>query len=47
MIGMLMVSSKYRVMVKLCHTCDTTDKMSAAFDYKGVKMHINKRMLGT
>jgi hypothetical protein len=44
----LMASSEYRLMVTLCHTCDTTDKIvRGAFEHEGVMLHINKRMIET
>jgi hypothetical protein len=41
------VSSENRLMVTLCHACDTTDKIRSAFDHEGVVLHINKRMIET
>jgi len=45
----LMASSKYRLMVTMCRTCDETDKIRnvSAFDDKGMIMHINRRMIET
>ena len=45
----LMASSKYRLMVTMCRTCDETDKIRKmnAFDDKGMIMHINRRMIET
>jgi hypothetical protein len=43
----LMASSEYRLMVTLCHACDTADKIRGAFDHEGVILHINKRMVET